>query len=68
MRPEFVDGTYRQTFFPFIFQDDRVSTGDVRLLFGNWEWLDNAMGGDSFEGYYLNGYGVEGIIRAGVFE
>jgi len=62
--PEFVDGIDRETFFPFVLRDNRASTGDVRLIFANWDWIDKVVGDDSLEGYDLNGYGVEGIVKA----
>lgn len=37
---------------------------DVRLSFNAWVQLQEICGADSIEGYYLNGYGVQGLIRA----
>jgi hypothetical protein len=37
---------------------------DVRLSFDAWDWLHGMCGGDTVEGYYLNGYGVQGLVMA----
>jgi hypothetical protein len=37
---------------------------DVRLSFSDWEWLRARHGEDEIDGYYLNGYGVEGLVKA----
>lgn len=40
---------------------------DVRLVFDDWGWFQDAYGEDTIDGYYFNGYGVEGLIRALLF-
>ena len=36
----------------------------MRLSFSDWTWLRERHGGDEIDGYYLNGYGVEGLVKA----
>src|SRR5687768_13749174 len=59
------DGIDRITFAPVELIDQRHSEWkDVRLSFDAWEQIQEVCGGDSVEGYYLNGHGVQGLIRA----
>jgi hypothetical protein len=59
------DGIDRTTFAPVKLIDQRNSNWkDVRLSFDAWEELRGVCGGESVEGYYLNGHGVQGLIRA----
>jgi hypothetical protein len=37
---------------------------DVRLSFHDWEWLERTHGSIEIDGYYMNGPGVEGLVRA----
>lgn len=66
MEPKFeLDGRDRTTFSPFILEDARDSEWeDVRLEFSDWPWLKALCGGDDIDGYYLNGYGVQGLVLA----
>lgn len=58
-------GFDRSTFAPFKLHDCRATEwADVRLSFDDWGWLHELVGADSIDGYYLNGYGVEGLVRA----
>lgn len=51
-------------FQPFTFVDNSQSKwGDLRVSFDNWEWLKETHG-DDIDGYYLNGYGVQGLVLA----
>jgi hypothetical protein len=60
-----INGFDRTTFAPIELFDQRSSEWkDVRLSFNAWERLQEMCGGDSLDGYYLNGYGVEGLIKA----
>lgn len=53
------------TFAPFVLEDCRdTESQDVRLSFFNWDWLQQKYGSDSVDDYYLNGYGVEGLVKA----
>ncbi len=36
----------------------------MRLSFDDWALLHGLAGGDAIDGYYLNGYGVQGLILA----
>jgi hypothetical protein len=37
---------------------------DVRLSFSDWDWLKATHGVNTFDGCYLNGYGVQGLVKA----
>ena len=39
----------------------------VRLSFFDWEWLEKKHGSIEIDGYYMNGPGVEGLVRAVMF-
>jgi hypothetical protein len=41
---------------------------DVRLSFSDWMWLRATYGAHEIDGYYLNGYGVEGLVKAALFQ
>jgi hypothetical protein len=41
--------------------------GSVRLSFFDWGWLEKQHGSIEIEGYYMNGPGVEGLVRAVMF-
>jgi hypothetical protein len=59
------EGWDRTTFAPFVLHDCRSSQwSDVRLSFSDWGFIKKLAGGDSLDGYYLNGYGVEGLVKA----
>ncbi len=66
MNPKFdSDGIDRTTFATFILHDCRETEWkDVRLEFSDWDWLQEQCGGDSIDDFYLNGYGVEGLVLA----
>lgn len=58
-------GQDRTTFAPFKLQNCLATEwADVRLSFDDWGFLHGLMGTDTVDGYYLNGYGVEGLVRA----
>ena len=59
------EGYDRSTYAPFALQDLRSSEWkDVRLSFNDWSWLQSHLSGDTVDGYYLNGYGVQGLVQA----
>jgi len=59
------DGFDRESFFPFELDDQRDSEWkDVRLSFHDWDWLHQLCGGEDVDGYYLNGYGMQGLVQA----
>ncbi len=63
--PNFVDGHDKSTFAPFELIDCRdTKWGDLRLSFSDWAWLTDTHGTDTIDGYYLNGYGVQGLVLA----
>lgn len=66
MTPNFdANSTDRTTFAPFVLHDCRQSKwNDLRLEFSNWAWLHKQCGGNELDEYYLNGYGVEGLVMA----
>src|SRR5262245_36326515 len=65
-QPNFDQKGYdRTTFAPFVLRDCRSTQwSDVRLTFSNWDFMAKLAGGDSLDGYHLNGYGVEGLVKA----
>jgi hypothetical protein len=66
MTPTFdAHGKDSTTFAPFVLQDCRSAEWkDVRLSFSDWDWLQAKVGGDSIDDYYLNGYGIQGLVQA----
>ena len=58
-------GLDRQTFAPFVL-DNWLDTkwNHVRLFFDDATWLNRKYGTDSIAGYYLNGYGIQGLVEA----
>ena len=55
----------KTTYFPFELNDNRESKwSDVRLSFDNWEWFSKTYNTDSINDYYINGYGVQGLVLA----
>ncbi len=49
---------------PFVIDD----LGDIiRVSFFDWEWLVEHYGSNEIDGYYMNGPGVEGLVRAVMF-
>lgn len=59
------DGLDATTFAPIELVDQRDQPwADVRLRFADWEWLNERYGPDGVDGYYLNGYGVQGLAMA----
>ena len=57
------------TYAPIELIDQRGSKWkDVRLSFNAWEWLSEQLGeevGEAYvDDYYLNGYGVQGLVQA----
>jgi hypothetical protein len=58
-------GIDRTTFAPVEVIDQRDSEWkEVRLSFDAWEGLHGLCGGDSVDGYYRNGHGVQGLVMA----
>lgn len=41
---------------------------DVHLSFDNWSFIQEQYGTDNIDDYYLNGYGVEGLVKAVLFD
>lgn len=63
--PHFKDGKDETTFAPFVLIDARDQPwADVRLSFSQWDWLREQYGTDEIDDYYLNGYGVQGLVLA----
>lgn len=58
-------GFDRTTFAPFVLHDCRSTQwADVRLTCDDWAAVHAVAGGESPDGYYLNGYGLEGLVKA----
>ena len=58
-------GIDRDTFAPLVLINAlRSEWQDVRLSIDAWDWLHELCGGDSLDDYYLNGYGVQGLVMA----
>jgi hypothetical protein len=57
------DGVDDESFEPFCLQDHRDESGSICLMFNEWDWLHDLAGGDSVEGIFLNGYGVETLVQ-----
>ncbi len=64
--PEFdSDGCDNHTFAPFTLYNALDSEWkDVRLSFSEWDWMEKVYDADTIDDYYLNGYGVEGLVKA----
>ena len=55
----------RTSYAPFVLENALdTQWHDIRLSFNQWKWLEDQYGLDSIDGYYLNGYGIEGLIKA----
>ena len=64
-QPKFEDDKDATTFARFELIDGRSQPwNDVRLSFNDWDWVREKHGTDSIEGYYLNGYGLQGLVLA----
>jgi hypothetical protein len=58
-------GIDRDTFAPLVLINELdTEWQDVRLSFDDWDGLHALCGGDSLDDYYLNGYGVQGLVMA----
>lgn len=65
VQPVFVNDRDDKTFAPFILIDCRATEwNDVRLEFSDHAWRQSTIGGDHIGDYYLNGYGVQGLVIA----
>jgi hypothetical protein len=63
-----VASTAASPYAPFTIHNARdTQWKDVRLSFYDWAWLENTHGSITIDGYYMNGYGVEGLVRAVMF-
>lgn len=59
------DHTDKYSFAPFVLSDQlHTPWRDVRLLFNDWDWLQERYGVDTWDDYYLNGYGIQGLVMA----
>ncbi|WP_018607917.1 hypothetical protein [Uliginosibacterium gangwonense] len=56
------------TFAPFVLHDClNTEWKDLRLSFSNWAWLEAEYGCEPIDNYNLNGYGIEGLVKAALF-
>lgn len=75
-RPKFNDeGVDELTYAPFVLMNALdTEYQDVRLSFDDWGWLNEKHGqgqsiGDQYMGdYYLNGYGIEALVKSLMFK
>ena len=59
------EGKDSTSYAPFTLEDCRATQWqDLRLSFDDWEWLQQRYGDEPIDDYYLNGYGLEGLIKA----
>ena len=59
------DGIDKETFAPFkLINALDTEWKDVRLSFSAWDWLQELVGSDSVDDYYLNGYGIQSLVMA----
>ncbi len=67
--PTFDDqGLDAQTFAPFtLYNCLTTEWKDVRLSFSDWRWIKAKYKSDTIDDYYMNGYGVEGLVKAALF-
>lgn len=70
MTPTFDDkGIDDQTFAPWRLVDCRgTEWADLRLQFFRWDWLQERLGGESVDDFYLNGYGLQSLLQAARLE
>lgn len=62
------NGFDKETFFPFVLQNCLdTEWRDIRLSFDNWNFFHTQHGSDTIDNYYMNGYGVEGLVKAALF-
>lgn len=62
------NGVDETTFFPFKLRNALdTEWQDVRLSFDDWEWFQNKYNTDTIFNYYMNGYGIEGLVKAVLF-
>ena len=65
LEAKFIDKEDKETFFPFVLVDSRDSRwSDIRLSFNNWDWFQEKYGTNTINDYYINGYGVQGLVLA----
>ena len=61
-------GIDAKTFAPFTLQNCLATEWeDVRLSFSDWAWFQEKFKTDTIDDYYMNGYGVEGLVKAVLF-
>ncbi|VAW78341.1 hypothetical protein MNBD_GAMMA12-3783 [hydrothermal vent metagenome] len=61
----FIDDIDKSTYFPFELIDARkTKCKDVRLSFNDWDWFSETYNTDIINDYYMNGYGVQGLVLA----
>lgn len=59
----------RVTFAPFVLTDGRQTKWqNLCLFFCDWAWFERVHGSDKIDGYYLNGYGIQGLVEAVMFD
>jgi hypothetical protein len=61
-------GLDTSTFTPFKLENAlNTEWQDVRLYFDNWKWFQDTYKTDTIDDYYMNGYGIEGLVKAVLF-
>lgn len=62
-------GFDKESFSPFVLHNCLdTEWKDVRLSFDDWGLFQMIYGSDTVDGYYMNGYGVEGLVKAALFD
>ncbi len=67
--PKFDDrGIDAKTYAPFTLMNCLATEWeDVRLSFSDWAWFQQKYKTDTIDDYYMNGYGIEGLVKAALF-
>lgn len=56
------------TYSPFLLENCLATEyKDMRLAFSQWDWLREKYGTDTVNGYYMNGYGIQGLVQAAMY-
>ncbi|MHC6657021.1 hypothetical protein [Aeromonas salmonicida] len=62
-------GFDKESFSPFVLHNCLdTEWKDVRLSFDDWGLFQMIYGSYTVDGYYMNGYGVEGLVKAALFK
>ena len=63
--PVFINDLDKTSFAPFTLIDCRKTQWPgVRLSFSDWDWFEEKYKTNEINNYYLNGYGIQGLVIA----